>query len=165
MSFLRRFDKWFGFLLDGCLTILLVGMLLGAIIQVIARNLFGSGLDWLDILVRHTVLWLGLIGAISATRVGNHIRIDAFVRLIPLKFRKWIQLTTSILTASICIWLMSASLEMIETERQAGTKLIGEVSTIVVLWIFPISFFLIALFSIIHSILHHNDIDQEIPSS
>ena len=53
----------------------LTGMLLLAFLQVVLRNLWGLGLPWVDILLRHVVLWLAIVGASLATRMKRHIRI------------------------------------------------------------------------------------------
>ncbi|MCX7836284.1 MAG: TRAP transporter small permease [bacterium] len=129
-----------------------MAMLLAAIVQVISRNFLGGGIDWLDFWVRHSVLYLGLLGAVSATRLGNQIKIDAIIKLLPFSVSKWFQLFTTIVTSFICIWLADASLKMIQMEKEAGTVLIGNIKTSMLLWIFPISFVLIAVNSIFHFI-------------
>lgn len=63
--------------LENALLYALVALLLGlAIFQIGARNLFDTGLDWGDALLRVIVLWLSMVGAMIATRQGGHISID-----------------------------------------------------------------------------------------
>ena len=63
--------------LESALLYALVALLLGlAIYQIAARNLFDTGLDWGDALLRVIVLWLAMLGAMIATRQGGHISID-----------------------------------------------------------------------------------------
>lgn len=152
LNFLKIIDVAISSLVDACIELLLITMLSSALVQVLARNIFNTGFDWLELFVRHSVLWLGLLGAISATRYGRQIKIDAIVKLLPFSIRKWIQLITALITGLICIWLADASLLMIKMEQEAGTKLIGNIKQTVVLWIFPIAFLLIALNAILHSV-------------
>jgi len=68
---------------NGILVVLLLSMLAMAVFQIVLRNLFESGIVWGDILVRILVLWVGLAGAMVASRKGNHINIDILSRYLP----------------------------------------------------------------------------------
>lgn len=68
---------------DTVLILILVGMVLLAFIQILLRNVFGSGLVWIDPLVRQMLLWVTLVGAMVATRDHNHITVDAVSRYLP----------------------------------------------------------------------------------
>lgn len=68
---------------DAVLTVILVGMVLLSFSQILLRNVFGTGLIWIDPLVRQMLLWLTLAGAMVATRRRKHISVDAISRLIP----------------------------------------------------------------------------------
>lgn len=68
---------------DGILTLILVSMIFLSFSQILLRNIFGTGLIWLDPLVRHMLLWITLAGAMVATRGHNHITVDAIYRFIP----------------------------------------------------------------------------------
>ncbi|RMH22762.1 MAG: TRAP transporter small permease subunit, partial [Gammaproteobacteria bacterium] len=61
---------------DALIALLLLGMLGLAITQIIMRELLHSGLPWIDPLLRIAVLWLGLLGALLATRLDRHIEIN-----------------------------------------------------------------------------------------
>jgi TRAP-type C4-dicarboxylate transport system permease small subunit len=56
---------------DVILVILLSTMIGMAAFQILFRNLFDAGIVWGDILVRILVLWLGLVGAMVATRTAS----------------------------------------------------------------------------------------------
>ncbi len=68
---------------DGILTLILVGMVFLAFLQIVLRNVFGIGLIWIEPLVRQMLLWVALAGAMVATRNHNHITIDAISRFLP----------------------------------------------------------------------------------
>ncbi len=65
-----------GRLEDALLVALLGVLLLLASTQILLRNLFDAGLTWADPLLRVLVLWLGLLGAMIASRSGKHITLD-----------------------------------------------------------------------------------------
>ncbi len=67
---------------DSLLVILLTTLILLASTQIFLRNLFDTGLVWIDPLLRVMVLWLGLLGAAVAAREHKHIQIDILTRLL-----------------------------------------------------------------------------------
>jgi TRAP-type C4-dicarboxylate transport system permease small subunit len=83
LTHLRRLLEGFELAL---LVLLLAALLLLSFSQVVLRQ-FDQGLLWADVLVRHMVLWIGMIGAALAASKSRHIRIDALGRLLkgPLK--------------------------------------------------------------------------------
>ncbi len=68
---------------DGVLMLILVGMIFLAFLQILLRNVFGTGLVWIEPLVRQMLLWIALVGAMVATRDHNHITVDALSRFLP----------------------------------------------------------------------------------
>ncbi|HIA08341.1 MAG TPA: TRAP transporter small permease subunit, partial [Chromatiaceae bacterium] len=67
---------------DGMLATLLFLMVTLAFSQIVLRNLFDSGFIWGEPVLRVLVMWLGLGGALVATRENNHISVDAVLRLL-----------------------------------------------------------------------------------
>ena len=53
---------------EGILIFLLVSMIILSFTQIVLRNLFETGLIWIDPLVRQMLLWITLVGAMVATR-------------------------------------------------------------------------------------------------
>ena len=66
---------------DGAIAFLLGAMVLLAPAQIALRNLFDTSLAWGDPLVRMLVLWVGLLGALAASRGDRHIQVDVLSRL------------------------------------------------------------------------------------
>ena len=64
------------------LVALLAGMMLLSVGQIVAREIFETGLYWSGEIVRIMVLWLAMIGAVAACRENRHIRIDAISHLL-----------------------------------------------------------------------------------
>jgi len=85
---------------------ILVGLLLTmigmAVTQIFLRNLFEAGIVWSDVLVRILVLWVGLVGAMVASRQGNHITIDILDRYLPAHAKKVADFVVELFTALIC---------------------------------------------------------------
>ena len=94
LAMLRRIE-------DSILVLLLTTMIGVAAIQVVLRNFFDAGLYWGDSLVRVTVLWVALVGAMIASRHDSHIRIDLLSRLIKPEDQKWLVRLTRLFTCVV----------------------------------------------------------------
>jgi TRAP-type C4-dicarboxylate transport system permease small subunit len=86
---------------DALLAVLLGAIVLLAPLQIALRELFGAGLPWVDPLLRALVLWVGLLGALAASRDGRQISIDAISRVLPARARAAAAVLTSLITAGI----------------------------------------------------------------
>jgi TRAP-type C4-dicarboxylate transport system permease small subunit len=72
---------------DSLLVIILLTMVTLAFSQIVMRNFFGTGVVWLDPLLRVLVLWTGLMGALVATRQNKQISVDVLTRILPDKLK------------------------------------------------------------------------------
>lgn len=68
-AYLARLEQWF-------LALALLAMISLSVIQIVLRNLIGTSWFWIDPFNRMLVLWLAILGALVATRLGEHIAID-----------------------------------------------------------------------------------------
>ncbi len=130
---------------DGLLVIILTSMIILAVYQIIARNLFSEGIVWIDPLLRTLVLWVGLSGAVVATRTDNHIRIDVFIKYLPKYFQPYIQRIVYLFTLSICLLVAWHAGRFIYSEYEYGTIAFSGVPSWLTGLIIPVSFSLIAI--------------------
>lgn len=70
---MKKLVTWVHRAEDSLLVLLLLAMILLAGFDILARSLFGGGVSWIPPLLRVLVLWLGLLGALLATRTREHI--------------------------------------------------------------------------------------------
>ena len=130
---------------DGVLVLILSSMILLAVFQIISRNLFSEGVVWIDPLLRMLVLWVGLAGAVVATRSNNHIRIDVFAKYLPDKIHPYIDRLVYLFTLAICLLIGWHAARFVYSEYEYGTIAFASVPSWVTAIIIPISFLLIAL--------------------
>jgi TRAP-type C4-dicarboxylate transport system permease small subunit len=90
--------------------------------QVVLRLSHG-GLPWVDVVNRHLVLWIGMVGAALATSRGRHIRIDVLGRLLKGDRGRWVGALLDLLAAWICLRLALASLTFVLQTREFGDTL------------------------------------------
>ncbi|MBL0715710.1 MAG: TRAP transporter small permease subunit, partial [Desulfosarcina sp.] len=74
-----------------------------ALFQIVARNVMGTGLVWGDILIRILVLWLGMAGAMAATRQRKHISIDLLRRFLSPGLRRVADSLCVFFAAWVCL--------------------------------------------------------------
>ncbi len=86
---------------DGLLVVLLLAMIALAAAQILLRNLFDTGLTWSDPLLRMLVLWVGLLGALNASRADQHISVDLVARVLAGRVRSAVRALTSLFTCAV----------------------------------------------------------------
>jgi TRAP-type C4-dicarboxylate transport system permease small subunit len=129
-------------------TWLIVTILSGLIVlgaaQIVLRNFFSIGLAWGDGLARLAVLWLGLLGALAASRDGRHMAMGAFVRWLPPGVRVPAGVCADTLGAAVSAALAWYSLAFVRDSREFGDTLLGDVPAWWLQAIMPVAFALIA---------------------
>lgn len=134
--------------LDSLLGILLAVILLAMVflsgLQILLRNVFDSGLLWIDPLLRHLVLLLAFTGAIAATGTKRHVQINALGRLLRGNARRVGGAVVAAAAGLICVALTHASLELLRDEIEFPEVLFLGISSWVVMAIFPAAFAVLA---------------------
>lgn len=121
--------------------------------QVLLRLFFHSGIVWLDPLLRHMVLWAGLLGAALAARYSHHFALEAFVHFAPRKMHRPLQVFAAYFTTFASGLLFYAAFKFIRDEFAYGSvafyidrfSVLGGWVEIII----PVSFVLIGVHTII----------------
>ena len=147
---------------DGVLIGLLISMMTVAVTQIFLRNLFETGIVWGDAMLRMLVLWVGLIGAMVASRLDNHIRIDLASRFLPKRLGGIAKSIVGGFTSITCGLLAYYSLQFVRFEFEDGGIAFAEIPVWLCASIIPLAFFVIALRSFTSALIHSTH--SEIPS-
>lgn len=91
------------------------------------------------------VLWIGLVGAVVATRTDNHIRIDTLARYLPEKLQLYTQRFTYLFTLSICLLIAWHAGRFVLSEYEYATIAFAGMPAWISALIIPVAFLLIAL--------------------
>ena len=142
---------------DTVLVVLLLLMISMAVLQIVMRNMFDSGIIWGDSLVRILVLWIGLMGAMIASRNNNHISIDVLSRYLPKQIKKITHLIISVFTSFVCAVMAYFSFNFVIMEKQDGFTAFANMPAWVCEIIIPIAFSIISLRYIFLSITYFID--------
>ncbi len=137
---------------DAVLAIVLSAMIVLAFAQILMRNLFESGILWADPLLKVMVLWLGLLGALAATRERKHINIDVLSKLLPGRGRHLLRALTTLFAALVSALIAYHATRFILLEiEDASIAPFGAIPAWTLEVIIPFAFGLIALRYLIHS--------------
>jgi len=139
---------------DSILALILFGMIVLATSQIFLRNLFDSGIIWADPLLRVMVLWIGLLGALAATRENKHITIDLLTRFLSDSMRDVAKAFTNLFSSFIAAILAYHSLRFVIMEYDAQSKAFSNISAWILELILPIAFGFIALRFFLHFIIN-----------
>ena len=132
------------------IALLLASLVFFGCLQIVLRNFFHRGIIWADPLMRHTVLWLGCLGAALATRKMRHINIDVFTRFLPPAVKTVRDKIVFLATALAASVLGFAALKLVVDEKSFGEKAFLNVDTWLLQAILPVAFFLIAYRSLLN---------------
>jgi TRAP-type C4-dicarboxylate transport system permease small subunit len=144
-SWLQRGNRLIARLEDGLLILLLVAMIALAATQIALRDIWESGLEWGDPITKVLVLWVTMLGAIAATRDGNHINIDLLSRFLPIKAQSVNRMITDLFAALVCAVLAYHAARMVIIDHEAATQAFAAVPTWLCEIIIPIGFAVMGL--------------------
>ena len=145
MKILKNLGRRLNLVEEILVSLLLLAMIFLASLQIFMRILFDSGFVWADPLLRHLVLWAGMLGAALATKHGKHITIDVFSHFLPDRGALWLHLVLNLFAAVVCGFLTWAAFLFIKNELAFGS---GRILVGIPVWvlnlIFPFAFALMA---------------------
>jgi len=141
---LGRLDKAGRFLENILLVALLGGMMLLSVGQIIAREVFESGLFWSGEVVRLMVLWLAMIGAVAACREDRHIRVDAISHLLSDRAVGIARIVVDTFAAAVCGVLAWHAWRYLQIEVEFSETVLGDVPAWMAHTVVPVAFALLS---------------------
>lgn len=139
---------------DTLLVLMLAVMIVLAGAQIVLRNLFDTGLLWADPALRVMVLWVGMIGAMVATRFDKQISVDALSRFLPQRWRARVRVVTDLFTAGVSTMVAWHAFRLVLDDKAAGSTVFASVPVWVCETILPLAFGVIALRYLLYAIDH-----------
>lgn len=150
-STVDRVLRYIARLEDGFLVFLLSLMIGLSVLQIILRNVFQSGFTDGESLARILVLWVGMLGAVVASRERKHISIDILSRYVNEKPRQYVEVLVDVFVVFICSLLATHSMRMLMVDYEANTTAFANIPTWVLGSILPVAFGIITLRYLIYS--------------
>lgn len=139
MKYLKSLDEWL-------IAILLAAMTLLTFSQVVMRYVFNSGLTWAVEFTTILFACMIFIGISYGVRVGAHIGVDALVKLLPVRPRRYVSIVAVLLCLVYAGMVIYGSLQYVAKMKSAGIELEDmAIPMWVVRAILPIGFMLLVL--------------------
>ena len=136
---------------DALLVALLVALIVLAVSQIVMRNVFGTGLEWSDELLRLLVFWLAMAAAIAAARDDRHIAIDVLSRFLQGKMLAGIRVLVALYTATVCGVLAWHAGRFVNESRLYEDVLLGAFPAWILQSVMPLAFAVMTLRYLIHA--------------
>lgn len=140
---------------------MLVGLLAAivalALSQIVLRNVAATGITWADPLARVLVLWLGIAGALAATRDDKQITVDVLSRFMAAGARAWMRVVTDLFTAAVSGVVCWHAVRLVMEDRAGGSTAFGTIPVWVCELVMPVAFGLIAVRYLLHAWRHFGD--------
>lgn len=149
-----RFFRITHLLEDSFLICLLGAMIFLALTQIVLRNIFDNGLDWIDPLLRLLVLWVGMAGAMVATREDHHISIDVFTRIMSTRVQQAVRVFIDVFTCLVASIVSYHAVRLVLMDQEAESIAFASVPSWVCELILPLAFTVIALRYLIFAVIH-----------
>jgi TRAP-type C4-dicarboxylate transport system permease small subunit len=151
----KRLERALGLLhrLEDALLALILGLLvLLAPLQIFLRNFFDTGISWGDPLLRVLVLWVGMLGALAATRGRRQIGIDVLSHSVGERVQSGVGIVTSLFTSVVCSIVAYHSARFVAAEIEHQVTAFAGVPAWSCEIVIPLVFGLIALRYLLYSI-------------
>lgn len=153
-TLLARLQRAVALFEDALLVALLTAMIAIAGTQIVLRNLFDSAILWADPLLRVAVLWVGMIGAMVATRFDKQITIDAVSRFVPEHWKFRLRVVTDLFTAAVSAVVAWSAFRLMMGDRAEAGMAIAFVPVWVCESVLPVAFAAISLRYLLFAVEH-----------
>lgn len=145
MQAVRWLNGWLNRIEDGVIVTILLLMILLAVLQIVLRNFFGISFVWVEPTLQNAVLWIGLLGAMIASRRDEHIRIDIASRFLSPAAHRWLAVAVDVFTAGICGLVAWTSMGFLQEEIAYPTIAFAAVPSWLLQMIIPLGFAVMAV--------------------
>ncbi len=139
---------------DALLVLILASMVGLAATQIVLRNLFDGAILWADPMLRVGVLWVGMIGAMVATRSDKQISVDAVSQFLPVRWKARVRIFTDLFTAVVSSVVAWSALRLVLDDKAAGGTALAFVQVWACEAILPVAFAVIAFRYLLFAIKH-----------
>lgn len=130
---------------DAVCALALIVMALLPLVETGLRRAFGVGLPGSGPIVQHLVLWVGFLGAAVAAREGKLLALASAVLVREGSWRRAGDAFAAAVGAGVSTLLAWGALELVTSERAAGTAIGGGIAAWVAQLALPVAFTLIVV--------------------
>ena len=138
-------SRWIDRIERALLAVLVTGMVGLSVLQILLRNIWHTGLNWVEPLLGMALLWLTMLGALAAAGMGRHLAIDLAAALLPRRGSAWLARATSLFAAIVCVLLAWAAGRYVGFQREMDITLLLGAPVWKYYMVIPVVFWLMAI--------------------
>jgi tripartite ATP-independent transporter DctM subunit len=112
-----RVDALIGYVTEPAACVLLVVEVVILAVGVFSRYVLRNSIPWTDELATILLLWLAMLGAVSAYRRDQHIRLTSLVRRVDARARDVFEIVSAVVVAIFALELLPASRDFLIQEQ------------------------------------------------
>jgi TRAP-type C4-dicarboxylate transport system permease small subunit len=144
--------RWLHHIEDLLLASVLSIMLILSVLDIAMRLITGGSLIWIPPVLQVLVLWLGLLGALLASRSQEHIAIDVVSRFVGPFGKKVCGISGSLFAAIVCAIVAYYAVVFIQQSIEYDDIAFAQVPAWPLQLIIPFTFSLMALRFLFHTV-------------
>ena len=118
---LQKAEQWLGSIVAAAAALLVVAEIVVLFSGVTARYLFQKPLIWSDELAGILFLWLAMLGSVIAFQRGEHMRMTAFVGLVPPRMRAFFDVLAIAAPLAFLVLVLDPAYEFASDEAFVST--------------------------------------------
>ena len=118
---LRKAEQWLGSLVAALAALLVIAEIAVLFTGVSARYLFQKPIIWSDELAGILFLWLAMLGAVTAFRRGEHMRMTAFLGMVSPKKRAFFDTLATAAALAFLVLVMQPACDFASDEAFVST--------------------------------------------
>ena len=122
--------------------------------QIFLRNAFDSGIAWVPPMLGILVIWIGLLGALIATRNNAHIKINILTTYLADRYKPYAFTISHLFSATILSVLTYYSIEFVKLDFDSGMEAFGSVPVWVAQLVLPVTFLLMSIRYTVYTVLN-----------
>lgn len=122
--------------------------------QIFLRNAFDSGITWVPPMLGILVIWVGLLGALIATRNNAHIKINILTTYLSDKYKPFAFTIAHLFSAIILAILAYYSVEFVKLDLESNSMAFGNVPVWLVQTILPVTCLLMSIRYIVYTVIN-----------
>jgi C4-dicarboxylate transporter DctQ subunit len=149
---IQRIQRWLHYAEDMLLAAVLFVMLSLAITDIAMRLMTGGSLIWIPPVLQVLVLWLGLLGALLASRSQEHIAIDVISRFVGPLGKRVCGISGSFFATLVCSIVALYSVVFIQQSIEYDDIAFAQVPAWPLQLIIPFTFSLMAVRFFLHTL-------------
>lgn len=123
-------------------------------LQILLRNLFESGIVWIPPLLGTLVIWVGLLGALIATRNNAHIKINVLTTYLSDHYKPFAFTISHLFSAIVLFIFFYYSIEFVKLDLDTETKAFANVPVWLVQVVLPATCLLMAVRYTIYTMIN-----------